>query len=211
MLTRSPLWAFALPLLGLALVVLPTGCTKMEERLLSDDEPTRAAALEKLKSSSESSRQELVPILIANLDAGRSVSPATTKEDLGPSLVAQAQSTLRAATVRERALAGLAAIGAPSVPALDEVLADRTQRPWVRADVARTLGEIGEPAQRAAPTLERVFGEAKDERVKAHTAAALVLLGRKDAQFRDALVRCQTHCDDKQKAYATQVLAKASP
>lgn len=123
-------------------------------------------------------------------------------------MMARAQNTLRAQTIRERALAALAAVGAPSVPALEGVVAAPHQRPWVRADVARTLGEIGDPARQAAPTLERVFGDAKDERLKLQTAAALVLLGRKDAAFVDEVARCRAHCDDQGKAQAAAIMAK---
>lgn len=190
-------WGWGLATLAVAL----SGCTKLEDRILSDEDATRTSALSEVRSASESSRRSLVPPLIAKIDTTRRVGTPDNKEDLGPALVQQAESTLRAQTIRERALAGLAAIGEPSVAPLADLVADRTQRPWVRADIATTLGDMGDVARSAAPALERAFAESKDERVKVHAAAALVLMGRRDAAFTEELARCHERCEKSLKDY----------
>lgn len=191
----------------LAVIASAVACTKpIEERLLSDDATTRTAALADVKARSESARRELVPVLVAKIDTTRRVASPDKKEDLGAALSQQAQNARAAQVVRERALAGLAAVGAPAVPPLVDVVSDSKQRPWVRADVAATLGEMGEVAKSAAaPALQNAFTETRDERLKLHAAAALILFGHRDQPYTDEIDRCRTKCDDELKAYITKM------
>jgi hypothetical protein len=194
-----------------ALALPTTSCgPKLEQRLLAEDDATRTAALGSLKELSASKREELVPTLVGKLDTTRAVGAPGDKESIAPALGAQAEQTLEAQAIRRRALAALAVVGAPSVKPLVGVVSDANQRPWVRADVAKALGEIGEPAKEAEPVLERAFAETRDERLKLNSAAVLVLFGRRDAAYLGELERCKARCDGERKAYADEVLAKVA-
>lgn len=199
--------AFAPGIMVVALGLSACG-PKLEQRLLDDDDATRASALEKLRGMTESERGQLVPALMEKLDTTRSVPTPADKEGIGPALIAQSQETLKAQAIRRRALAALAVVGAPSVKPLVAIVSDGHQRPWVRADVVKTLGEIGDPAKEAEPVLERSFAETRDERLKLTSAGVLVLFGRRDAAYVDELERCRARCDGERKEYAGEVLSK---
>lgn len=198
---------FACGVIAVALALSACG-PKLEQRLLDEDDATRAAALEKLRGMTESERGQLVPTLMEKLDTTRSVATPPDKDGIGPALIAQSQETLRAQAIRRRALAALAVVGPPSVKPLVGIASDGHQRPWVRADVVKTLGEIGDPAKEAEPVLERAFMETRDERLKLSSAGVLVLFGRRDAAYLDELERCRARCDGERKEYAGEVLAK---
>jgi hypothetical protein len=202
--------------IGYALVSIAlTACgPKMEEKLVSDDDAVRAEAIEKVKTMSESSRADLVPPLMKQLDTTKKVAAPDKKEDLVPALAAQAESTLRGQTIRRRALAGLAAVGGPAVKPMADVLDDPNQRPWVRADVAQTFGEMGSVANDAQPALEHAFESSKDERLRIYSAVALVMMGRRDTSFVEALRTCaQTspmRCEKERREVSADVIAKYS-
>lgn len=196
-----------LPLLfAAALAIVVAGCAKLGERVLSDDDATRAAALDKVRDLDDDAKSALVRELVPKLDTGHRVT-ADSKEELSKALPAQANDALRAQTIRQRALAAMVAAGTPAVPALGDVVQDPKQRAWVRADAARALGEIGPTASTSAPALEQTFAAAKDERLRASAAGALVRFGRRDAAYVDELTRCRARCDTAAKAHATEVLA----
>ena len=190
----------------LALALSTASCAKLDERVLSDDDATRAAAIEKVRGLDDDGKAALARGLASKLDTGRQMT-ADSKEDLARALPAQATDALRAQAIRQRALAAMVAAGKPAVPTLRDVVQDPKQRVWVRADVARALGDIGPSASDAAPALEQAFEGAKDERLRVGAAGALVRLGRRDGVYVDELVRCQTRCEAANKAHATEVLA----
>lgn len=193
-------------MVGVAIPIVTIGCARLDERVLSDDDATRAAAIEKVRGLDDDAKAALARDLAPKLDTGRQMT-ADSKEDLSRALAAQANDALRAKTTRQRALAALVAAGKPAVPVLRETVEDAKRPVWVRADVARALGDIGPSASDAAPALEQAFEGAKDERLRVGAAGALVRLGRRDGVYVDELVRCQTRCEAANKAHATEVLA----
>ncbi len=80
------------------------------------------------------------------------------------------------AVVSARALSTYRAAAAPAVPILIELLQDRSQKPEVRANAARTLGKIGPASIAAVPALIGELGDA-DASVREHCAEGLGDIG----------------------------------
>ena len=137
----------------------------------SPDNVDRARAIEGLKALGEVSKLEV----LLNDDSSR-VQEAAAKAlgDLGPRGAPPLIAHLKADKHCEGLLDSLARIGRPVVPALADLLSDKTARVRLRAAVA--LGKIGPKAGAAVPALARLLSDDWTQ-IREQAARALANIG----------------------------------
>ena len=140
-----------------------------------------ALSLEKMGSAAEAAVSELIGVLTsrgipADSDSEFRQQVVATLGSIGPAaktavpiLIEDVQDQRR----RPNALAALAKIGAPSVPALIQALEKGSLRP-ARKEIAEALGEIGPAAKAAVVPLGRLYGNPA-ERQEVRQAAGQAL------------------------------------
>src|SRR5690242_8839035 len=141
--SRFALERFALVAIGAGVVLV--GCRSLSDRLLSDKEAERAAALERLSRSSPEERARIAT----------DMAKALRNSD---------------SSVSNRAVDALVVISTPSVALATEALRDPD--PYVRLSAGATLRQIGIPA---APAVAALTAALDDPHPLVREEAALAL------------------------------------
>lgn len=169
-------------MLALSVALLAAGCQfwPLHKRALSNSEPVRTAALEKIKALGEREKAALVPHMISALSApdGQKASYATD---------------------------ALTAIGAPALPGLFEVA--KNPDPFLRTVAVAIMGDLGNGTDNVLPQL---IGALMDQHplVREEAAYALGRLGTTAQDSTPALVLSLKDPDPDVREAAKNALTK---